>query len=162
MVVSRTIFWPGAVILWDLVISLGFIKATKQTNSDIMNTIFYLPSNLALDKKATKVNHLAKCQIFTRVFEGKKTLHFKKRQSHLKVKVQGRHHVCIVRKALQGFTSVRICIFFSENLISTHVLHVIWLKNSKGHNYLLFSLWGNNQLHNSCHWSPSLTGNWDT
>lgn len=111
MVVSWTIFWPGAVILWDLVISLGFIKATKQTNGDIMNTIFYLPSNLALGKKATKVNHLTKYQTFTGVFE-KKRLHFKKRQSHLKVEVQGCHHVCIVRKALQEFTSVRIRIFF--------------------------------------------------
>lgn len=108
MVVSQTIFWPGAVILGDLVISPGFIKATKQTNSDIMNTIFYLPSNLALDKKATESSHKMS-DIHWSISE--KKLHFKKRQSHLKVKVQGRHHVCIVRKALQVFTSVRMCIY---------------------------------------------------
>lgn len=41
-----------------------------------MNTIFYLPSDLALDKKATKVNHLTKCQTFNGVFEKKKTTTF--------------------------------------------------------------------------------------
>lgn len=54
------------------------------------------------------VEHFLESFIY-RILQSEKT------QSYLKVEVKGRHHVCIVRKALQGLRSVGI-LNISENL----------------------------------------------
>lgn len=50
------------------------------------------------------------------------------RESYLKVEVKGCHHVCIMRKALQGLKSVRI-LNDSENLITEQALEATMIKH---------------------------------
>lgn len=89
----------------------------------------------------------------------------KSKPSHLKVEVKGRHHICIVRKALHGQElTIRVSVYWGYSIFlktwaHDQVLKMLVIKYKPPKIPSPFSLWDNNQLHNSYHRSPSLTGN---